>query len=1294
MKGMKKKLAIGVAIVAGLFVVTLLLLEYVVDLNTFSPKIITLAEEALHRKVELGNISLSLLRGPGARVQKIAIFEQDQTNRFVQAKDVVASVKLLPLLSKKVEVAKVVLDEPVVTIKRTASGGWNFDDLLGTPVEASPSVPSEAGTPAPAKTPVAKVPQPQQPSTATPAPAGTPASTAEPVKKPASPMSQFALDTFRLTDGTITFEDGLMNVTTELSQINCDVKGVSLNSPIQFNLSADVDGGAQGKIKASGKVGPIPADGNIEQLELDLLAKLEEIDLAHFGPYYQQQVTIGSEKLNANLKLAGNLGTLVASTADVSVGDVKVDVKGTVEQPQKSPKVDLTVTMPDFPWEKLLQLLPPDIGKQLKDLGLTGIGNLKIQPKGSLDNLVVSGEFDLSKSGIQYQQLFAKPEAVRMALKFETALTMANQKPDRVEIPSLQLSLGDLVLTVAGNVTNLTAASPTLDLNISTNDFALDKLVALFPDIAQAKDPKQLALTSGGTGLLTASAKGAVEDLAVQAVINLDKGKIFYGDLIQKDVGAAGNVNLDAHVGKDDVKINKFFVQLGDFQMTNSGTLKNFANPQLDMKVETNLFDIAKLLDLLPVAKTSLPPELTLGGAGKLTIASAGSLENLTVTGALDMSKGEIVFGKDPQKPDFQKPKDMPGLIEFDATLKQMDAVEIRKVRLNLNDVILDVTGMVTGLKQEARLDLRIKSNKFMLNQLTPLAANMGVNSTGATEFDFKINTSVKQIDLASLVTGTLRLTDVGLSAPQLPKPVKNLNAQINIQGDTVTMQKFSAVVGESSVQADSTIKKVFTAPDITFALYAPRLNVDEFLPAEPQAEPKKMTSSGRRSASEVVDLRPARSSDQQPSAFLLVASQKQSPAPTKPAKSTPPPNPTAAPVNAGKATPIPTPQAPAMAAANDMLQKMAINGTLKIDQGVAKNVHFSALSAQVKMNKGVLTVDKLLFSLYDGQYQGGAKLDLTEPDPKYEFHSELVHVDTNPMLKDAVSKKDVLYGLLFANLAIGGQGATPEKILPSLTGNGNFKVEQGKLPTIDLWSEVAFVFQTIGTLAKMNEFTNIGNDLAKFPAQTNFSRLAGSFELKNGNAGSSDLVLEVPEQDMHIALMLEGKFGFDTSLDFIGKVRFDSKSKYYKDVERQFKDFKQADGSIILPFPIPIGGTLLKPEFNRQSVQKSLAGVAAEMAKQAIKSQVEQRVKEEVGAKALELLTGKKSTPPPTPAVQQTPPTPVQPMPQADQTPSAQPELTPTPNPTPTPKPTPKPEKVLEDVGKDLLKDLFKKKK
>ena len=138
-----------------------------------------------------------------------------------------------------------------------------------------------------------------------------------------------------------------------------------------------------------------------------------------------------------------------------------------------------------------------------------------------------------------------------------------------------------------------------------------------------------------------------------------------------------------------------------------------------------------------------------------------------------------------------------------------------------------------------------------------------------------------------------------------------------------------------------------------------------------------------------------------------------------------------------------------------------------------------------------------------------------------------------------------------------------------------------------------------------------LGDDLSRFPEETHFSRFEGSFDLRDGKAGSSDLMLEILEHDMYLTLLLNGEFGLDTSLDFTGKMRFARESKYYNDMKKYFADFQQPDGSVELPFPIPIGGTLLKPQINMQSVQKSMTKFATEMAKQAAKSQIEEAAKD-----------------------------------------------------------------------------------
>ena len=1152
----KKKLIIVLGSILGLFLVLLLVLEFAIDLNSYKGQISAPLQKTLQRRVEIGNISHTLLRGPGAAMQDVTISNSlENGSALLHVKELVAKLKLLPLLSKKISVSKVLVNSPLLVLKRDRDGLWNIQDLLGMPAEASQVEVQTEEENAPDAGP--RVPDTED------EPEKAPKATESPQKIPSSSppaLSQFSLDSFRLNDGTIRIVDDFLGVNTEFSDIQGRLDDVALDSPLSFELSAAINRGEQGRFEAKGKVGPLPADGQFNNMDLDLTAALTQIDVAHFTPYYQmaqvQENVPANERLDAKVKLSGNMATLVASTANVKVGGVEVDVEGTVGELDRGPKLDLRISTQELPWEKLIQLLPPDIAKPLQDLGLSGLGNLNIEPKGPLNDLGISGEFDLSKSGIQYQQLFNKPEAVTTRLKFDVRL-----QQDSLAISSLKLTLGDMELDISGDVMNF--AKPELDLRLSSNAFPLDGLLARFPDMSKIS-AEEGGLKAGGSCSLQLAVQGALDDLAIEAKLDLDQSDLVYGKMFQKGEKAPGNLMLTAHLNENSVKINTLTLNVGSFQLNSSGTLSDFENPTLDFKLESNEFDVAALFAHFPiVTEEYLPKELTLAGMTTLRLAPSGLLDKLTIVGSLDMSKGEIIFENY-----FTKPKDIPAVIQFETTVTP-DVVDIQTFQINMNDVLFDISGQILGLQQETMLDLSLDSNRFALNQLLPFAG-MDMASGGATELHVTLRGPANQLDATSVVAAKLSFDDVSFLAPHIEKPVKHLSAQIDLNDQVLRIQKLSGQIGESALNGNLTAAGLFSAPDIEFALHSTNFNLDEFLPAE--------------------------SGDAAMSSFVFVADTQ----PVPDSDSLPPPT---------------SPEAAWR------LDRVVAHGTLAIEEGQAKNVRFSNLSSDVVFQKQLLTIENLLFSLYDGDYKGRVELDLSQEKPKYALQSELVHVDTNRVLSDGTSLEDVVYGLLFANASIQGQGTETEDLVNYLSGNGALKISDGKFTTLDFWPQIAEIFEIAGSIGNSKEISQIGKDLRSFPPETHFSRFEGSFTLKNGNAGSSDLILEIPEQGMHISLLLDGNFGLNTSLDFLGKLRFAPESKYYADMKKYFNDFKQADGSIELPFPIPIGGTLLEPEVSLDSIQKSVQTFATEMAKQSIKSQLEDAAKSELEKAGKSLL-------------------------------------------------------------------------
>src|SRR6516162_7582652 len=122
----------GIAVAA--FVVLLIALPFLINVNSFRPKIESEASAALGRQVTVSNLGLSILSG-SVRADNIAIADDPAFAKlpFVTAKSLKVGVELMPLIfSKQLNVTDVTLDAPEITLLKAANGKWNFSTIGGT----------------------------------------------------------------------------------------------------------------------------------------------------------------------------------------------------------------------------------------------------------------------------------------------------------------------------------------------------------------------------------------------------------------------------------------------------------------------------------------------------------------------------------------------------------------------------------------------------------------------------------------------------------------------------------------------------------------------------------------------------------------------------------------------------------------------------------------------------------------------------------------------------------------------------------------------------------------------------------------------------------------------------------------------------------------------------------------------------------------------------------------------------------------------------------------------------------
>src|SRR5262245_52610963 len=143
---MKRILKIA-AIVLAVIVVVLIATPFFINVNSFRPKIEATATEALGRQVKVGNLGLSLLTGT-VTAGDISIADDPAFAKapFVTAKSLKVGVELMPLIfSKQLNVTGITLEQPQITMLKTADGKWNFSSLSGNPAKKTPAK-SEAST--------------------------------------------------------------------------------------------------------------------------------------------------------------------------------------------------------------------------------------------------------------------------------------------------------------------------------------------------------------------------------------------------------------------------------------------------------------------------------------------------------------------------------------------------------------------------------------------------------------------------------------------------------------------------------------------------------------------------------------------------------------------------------------------------------------------------------------------------------------------------------------------------------------------------------------------------------------------------------------------------------------------------------------------------------------------------------------------------------------------------------------------------------------------------------------------
>ncbi len=363
----------------GLLVLIVILMAALVALspvflNKYKDQIVAKVGEAVDRDIRLGDIRLTLFTGVGLRLKDVTVSNAKgfRDEPMLAVSDLDVKVKAMPLLSKQLEIVRVILRKPQVLIEKNEKGVFNFSDLTG-PAAPAPDADAEKAKPA-----------------------------------PSSPLAGLLVSRLEVSDGSLAYFDATSQALREgvrVQHLALSLEDVSLDKPVPFSLAFGINRDAE-DIRLRGTLGPVGKKIDYETIPVSIQMAIPDFALQRAMDLMggQPPVLIESGTLKADTTINGDLasgmnvagslhvasltlkdpqkketqvrglnlglqkelmvrmgeGKIVVQKASLSADRARLDLSGEVLNFQKDPSLSLKLGSNDIPlsgWDKIFPAL-------------------------------------------------------------------------------------------------------------------------------------------------------------------------------------------------------------------------------------------------------------------------------------------------------------------------------------------------------------------------------------------------------------------------------------------------------------------------------------------------------------------------------------------------------------------------------------------------------------------------------------------------------------------------------------------------------------------------------------------------------------------------------------------------------------------------------------------------------------------------------------------------------------------------------------------------------------------------
>ena len=591
-----RKAAIIIGIIIAVIIGILLIAPVFININQYRPQIQSELQQKLGRQVTFGNLHLRLLT-PRLRVDNLTISDDPHfsTGRpFAQAQELDVSIALLPLISKKIEVNSLTLQQPDIELVRNAQGVWNFS-TIGQPGGAT---------------------QPRAPQR--PAPAQKPAPPNQPSSQPNA--GAFELKNLRISDGQMALTDYQKRQPRAVyNNIDLSLSNFAPGKPFSVSATVHLPGAGSQVVSLDGTGGPIN-QSNMAATPFDGTLKLQQVALSAAQKFLNTPALAGTDAtLSGDMKIrnqAGNIassGTLklqnpvihginlgypIAADYDISdnlESDVLTISKGALRLGSTPLAIAGSMNLKPTPAQVNLQLKASDVslGEVARLASAMGVAfapgmningrlNADVHAQGTTKNPALNGAISARNLNISGKGL---PQAVTVPA-VDLAMT-----PTQVSSNDFTASTAGTKLSTQFTLTGYTGPAPDISASVRTSNAQVGDLLS----IGKAYGATSLQGVSGsGTLSLNVHASGPLKNASAMKFSGT--GQLVNASVNTPSLSQPLNVrSADLKFTQNSMTVDKLVASLGQSSASGNLTLRNFAAPQVQFDIMSPKIDLVQL---------------------------------------------------------------------------------------------------------------------------------------------------------------------------------------------------------------------------------------------------------------------------------------------------------------------------------------------------------------------------------------------------------------------------------------------------------------------------------------------------------------------------------------------------------------------------------------------------------------------------------------------------------------------------------------------------------------------------